>query len=86
MAEDMAEMNGYTPEQASDLYVASGEMCDWVYGELSVYCFTFELSPSSGYYGGFYPGASIIDKVFNDNWAPMLYLAKYADNPSRVLE
>lgn len=86
MAREMANMNGYTPEQASDLYIASGDTCDWLYGELSVYCFTFELSPSSNGRGGFYPGAAIIDQVYKANLEPMLYLADYADNPARVLQ
>lgn len=85
MAADMAAMNKYKPMQSSELYIASGDTCDWAYGELSVYCFTFELSPSSMWGGGFYPGASVIDQVFDDNWGPMLYLANLAHNPALVL-
>lgn len=86
MASDMAAMNHYTPMQSSGLYIASGDTCDWLYGERSVYCFTFELSPSSLFGGGFYPGASIIDRVFNDNLPPMLYLANLTENPHSILE
>ena len=86
MAGDMASMNHYRPIQSSDLYIASGDTCDWLYGELSVYCFTFELSPASIFDGGFYPGASIIERVFEDNLEPMLYLARLADNPQKALE
>lgn len=86
MAKEMARMNGYTPEQASDLYIASGDTCDYLYGEKGIYCFTFELSPSSSSGEGFYPGAEIIDRVYQENLEPMLYLARYADNPARVLE
>lgn len=85
MAADMAAMNGYKPMQSSQLYIASGDTCDWAYGELSVYCFTFELSPSSMWDGGFYPGASVIERVFDDNWEPMLYLANLAHKPALVL-
>lgn len=85
MARDMASMNNYKPMQSSGLYIASGDTCDWLYGELKVYCFTFELSPSSMWGGGFYPGASIIGQVFDDNLEPMLYMADLADDPSRVL-
>lgn len=81
MADDMAEMNGYEPMQSSELYIASGDTCDWAYGVHGVFCFTFELSPSSMFGGGFYPGASIIDQVFDDNWEPMLYLANKTLNP-----
>ena len=85
MAGDMAAMNHYEPMQSSELYIASGDTCDWLYGQLKVYCFTFELSPASMWDGGFYPGASIIDRVFDANWAPMLYLANLAENPGLAL-
>lgn len=85
MASDMAEMNGYRPMQSSKLYIASGDTCDWLYGDLHVFCFTFELSPSSLSLGGFYPGEEIIQRVFNDNLGPMLYLAEFAKDPKLVL-
>ena len=82
----MAAMNHYTPMQASELYIASGDTCDWLYGERKVYCFTFELSPANMSGGGFYPGAGIIDHVFDANLEPMLYLANLTDRPQRALE
>lgn len=85
MASDIADFNDYTPMQSSELYIASGDTCDWLYGELSIYCLTFELSPSSIFSGGFYPGASMIEKVFQDNWEPMLYLANLAENPKSII-
>lgn len=81
MAVDMSQWNHYKPMQSSGLYIASGDTCDWVYGELKKFCFTFELSPSSMWEGGFYPGADVIDTVFDDNWEPMLYLAEKAIKP-----
>lgn len=86
MAADMAAMNHYEPMQSSELYIASGDTCDYLYGELKVYCFTFELSPSDMFGGGFYPGAGIIDQVFDANYEPMLYLAKLANEPERALQ
>jgi carboxypeptidase T len=85
IAGKIATMNGYSPMQSSDLYIASGDTCDWLYGELSVFCFTFELSPSSMFGGGFYPGASIIERVFDDNFEPMMYLADLTKNPRFIL-
>ncbi len=85
MAGDMAAMNHYTPMQSSDLYIASGDTCDWLYGQLKVFCFTFELSPRDMFGGGFYPGAGIIEQVFQDNWDPIMYLAKAADNPRQLI-
>lgn len=86
MANHMALSNKYRPMQSSELYVASGETCDWVYDTLKAFCFTFELSPRTSFAGGFYPGASIIDTVYSDNLEPMLYLAYNAIDPYAVIE
>lgn len=85
MATTMAAMNKYKPMQSSQLYIASGDTCDYLYGTYGIFCFTFELSPSSMANGGFYPGASILDKVLQDNTGPILYLANLATNPKSVL-
>ena len=55
------------------------------YGELGKITFTFELSPKSQWNGGFYPGAGVIDRVFQANLKPMLYMIDLADDPYRVL-
>lgn len=81
MAKTMAGWNKYTPEQASDLYIASGDTTDWAYGELGIFAFTFELSPTSQLGGGFYPGPKLIQKAFNDNLKPLLYLLDVAEDP-----
>jgi carboxypeptidase T len=85
MAKTMAGWNGYKPQQSSDLYIASGDTVDWAYGELGIFAFTFELSPKSMFSGGFYPGAGVIDKVFEANLKPNLYMLNVADNPQKVL-
>ena len=36
------------------------------------------------YDGGFYPGAGVLDKVFEDNLKPALYLIDLADDPHRA--
>jgi carboxypeptidase T len=86
MAQDMAAWNSYTPQQSSDLYVASGDTVDWAYGELGIFGFTFELSPRNFFDGGFYPDPSMIPVSFEDNLKPMLYMLEYADDPYRVLK
>lgn len=87
MAQTMAEWNGYTPQQSSELYIASGDTTDWSYGVHKIISFTFELDPANDGFGGggFYPGASVIQPVFQKNIEPSLYLLEYADNPYRVL-
>lgn len=86
MAQTMARWNRYKPEQASDLYIASGDTTDWAYGTLGIFAFTFELSPSSMNGGGFYPGAAIIEPVFRANLRPALYLIDIADDPHRAVK
>lgn len=86
MARTMAKWNGYTPQQSSDLYIASGDTTDWSYGENKIISFTFELDPKNMWSGGFYPGQAKIPVVFNKNLEPCLYLIDLADNPYRVLQ
>lgn len=83
MAQTMARWNRYTPQQSSDLYIASGVTQDWAYGDRGLIAFTFELSPKSMWNGGFYPGAGMIQKAFQDNLRPMLYMLDLTDNPRR---
>jgi predicted deacylase len=46
----MAHANGYKAEQASSLYVAAGELPDWLWGEYGIYAYTFELGPANEFY------------------------------------
>ncbi|MCB0403439.1 MAG: zinc carboxypeptidase [Bdellovibrionales bacterium] len=85
MGRKMASWNRYTPQKSSDLYVASGDTTDWAYDELKIFAFTFELSPSSLFGGGFYPGASAIQPTFTENLEPTLYLIENAADPYGVL-
>ncbi len=86
MAQKMATWNGYTPQQASSLYIASGDTMDWAYGSEKIISFTFELDPKDGMGGwGFYPGAKVIPEVVRKNTEPAMYLIEHADNPYRVI-
>jgi carboxypeptidase T len=86
MAETMAGWTGYTAEQSSDLYAASGDLTDWSWGARHVFSFTFELTPKSMWDGGFYPGASAIAGTFAANIKPALYLIDLADDPYRAAD
>lgn len=86
MAKTMAQWNGYKPQQSSSLYITSGDTTDWAYGEHGIFAFTFELTPSSIFEGGFYPGQKAIDPTFAANIKPMLYMIELADNPYRASE
>ena len=84
MAGEMGRMTGYTPEQSSALYVASGDLTDWSWGQHGIFSFTFEMMPKSMWDGGFYPGAAAIASSIQLNWRPMLYLIDLADDPRRA--
>ena len=72
--------------QASSLYLASGEACDWAWAERRVFCFTFELTPKSMWDGGFYPGTAAISQAFAANLRPALYLIGLTDDPYRAAD
>ncbi len=84
MAQTMAGMNGYTPQQSSDLYIASGDTTDWAWGTHKIFSFTFELTPKSMWNGGFYPGAGAINGTFAANLRPALYLIGLAEDPYKA--
>lgn len=83
--EKMAKWNGYKPMKSGDLYLASGDTCDWAYGERGIFAFTFELDPENYFQGGFYPGQGVLDSVFQKNLEPALYLIELSDNPYKIL-
>ncbi|UPT74038.1 MAG: M14 family metallopeptidase [Elusimicrobiota bacterium] len=86
MAGEMSKMTGYTPQQSSDLYIATGDTCDWAWGAKGIYAFTFELTPKSMWDGGFYPGAGVVQRVLQANIRPALYLIDLADDPQRSIK
>lgn len=86
MGKKMASWNKYTPQKSSELYITSGDTTDWAYDELKLFAFTFELSPSSMFGGGFYPGAKAIEPTFQANLEPALYLIGNSANPYAVTQ
>jgi carboxypeptidase T len=81
----MAQTNGYTPEQASDLYITDGSIDDWLWGNQRIYSYTFEMYPTSGGLSGFYPPDEVIGRETTRNRAAVLTLLDYADCPKRVI-
>jgi hypothetical protein len=82
----MAATNGYTPEQASDLYITDGTIDDWLYGAQHIFTYTFEMYPgSSGSGGGFYPPDEQIVPQTTRNRAAVLMFLDNADCMYRVI-
>jgi murein tripeptide amidase MpaA len=84
MGRAMAATNGYTPEQASDLYIADGTLPDWAWGTHRIFAFTLEMYPRSSS-PGFYPPDEVIARESSRNRAAVLYLLGLADCPYRAI-
>ncbi|HVD13617.1 MAG TPA: M14 family metallopeptidase [Actinomycetota bacterium] len=84
MGQNMANTNGYTPEQASDLYIADGTLPDWAWGVYRIFAYTFEMYPRSSS-PGFYPPDEIIGRETSRNRAAVIYLLNQADCPYKVI-
>ena len=77
---DMADSNGYTPQQSSDLYITDGDVNDWMWGKHKIFSYTFEMYPgASGGGGGFYPPDEVIPRETSRNREAVLLLLENAD-------
>ena len=85
MGQAMAATNGYTPEQASDLYITDGTINDWLYGQHGILNYTFEMYPATSAQGGFYPPDEVIPAETARNRESVLYLLGQAACPYGVI-
>ncbi|HSK76712.1 MAG TPA: M14 family zinc carboxypeptidase [Thermoanaerobaculia bacterium] len=85
LGQAMAATNGYTPEQASDLYITDGTINDWLYGVHRIFTYTFEMYPVTSAQGGFYPPDEVIPAQTSRNRAAVLYLLEQAACPYAVI-
>jgi hypothetical protein len=84
LGQSMASTNGYTPEQASDLYIADGTIDDWLWGAHKIFGYTFEMYPTTSN-PGFYPPASVIARETSRNREAVLRLLEASDCPYEVI-
>jgi Tol biopolymer transport system component len=71
----LATFNGYTAGQWSTaMYVSSGTIDDWLYGELGVPVFTFEMGKHA-------PTMTELNTVWSRNRGALIYAAKIARTP-----
>ncbi len=85
MANRIRDVHGesYTPEQAADLYLASGDTGDWLLGVLGAPGFTIELRPRSSVPGFELPDSQI-QPTFEENLPAALFLMEWAIGHSNV--
>jgi len=86
IARKLAYYNGYAPN--GFLYTVDGSTDDWAYGKFGIAAYTFEVGPSSGSCGGFFPAYGCIDGIdgmprnfWNENRPAFLYAHKIARTP-----
>ncbi len=72
----MAYFNGYEPDQAIGLYPTNGTTDDFVYGDLGVAAYTFELGTAF-----FQDCESFESTIFPDNLEALIYAAKVPRTP-----
>ncbi|MEU4778646.1 M14 family zinc carboxypeptidase [Micromonospora sp. NPDC023633] len=85
LGQQMANTNGYTPQQSSDLYITDGDSIDWMWGQHGIWAYTFEMYPGSATGGGFYPPDEVIPAQTSRNREAVLLLSEYADCPYRAI-
>ncbi|MEU8250417.1 M14 family zinc carboxypeptidase [Nonomuraea sp. NPDC048916] len=84
LGQNMASTNGYTPEQASDLYITDGTIDDWLWGVYKIFSFTFEMYPV-GSSPGFYPPDEQIVPQTTRNREAVLRFLEYSDCVYRII-
>jgi carboxypeptidase T len=84
LGRNMAGTNGYTPQQASDLYITDGSIDDWLWGTYKIFSYTFEMYPKNGS-PGFYPPDEQIVTQTTRNKEAVLRLIEYSDCVYRII-
>lgn len=77
---EMGKLTGYASHKSSEMYIATGDSCDWAYASGGIFAFTFELEGN-----GFYPGAAIINRTVTSNIKAAVYLLSVTDNPHKAI-
>ncbi|WP_064741852.1 M14 family zinc carboxypeptidase [Hamadaea tsunoensis] len=82
---EFAMLNGYTPGQASGLYITDGSIDDWLWGTQKIYTFTTEMYPKENDPDAFYPPSSVISAQTSRNIPAIMRFLGYADCPQRAI-
>ncbi|PSL57982.1 zinc carboxypeptidase [Saccharothrix carnea] len=85
MGRRMASLNGYTPQQASDLYITDGSVDDWMWAAHGIWSYTFEMYPrSASGTSGFYPRDTVIAAQTSRNDTAVQLFLDYSDCVPRI--
>lgn len=81
LGREMAALNGYRPQQGSDLYIVDGDHDDWAYHDHGIFAFTFEMKRGSA--SRYYPSKSELAADIENNRPAVLHALEQADCPYR---
>ncbi|WP_248961516.1 M14 family metallopeptidase [Sphaerisporangium perillae] len=84
LGRNMAGTNGYTPQQASDLYITDGSIDDWLWGTYKIFSYTFEMYPKNGSPGFYPPDEQIVTQTTRNKEAVLRFL-EYSDCVYRII-
>jgi hypothetical protein len=83
LGRQMANLNGYRPQQTSDLYVVDGDEGDWAYHDQRIFAFAFELA--AGNPERSYPTLAQLQADEQRNRPALLLFLEQADCPYRAV-
>jgi hypothetical protein len=82
VSREMAQRNGYTAMQMSDLYVMDGDSIDWLYGDQRIFALTIEVYPQNHTrVGRFHPPDDVIERETTRNDQAVLYFLEQVRCP-----
>ncbi|WP_214110522.1 M14 family zinc carboxypeptidase [Acrocarpospora catenulata] len=76
--------SGYTPEQASDLYITDGSIDDWMWGVYKIFAYTIEMYPTGSNPGFYPPDEQIVPQTTKLREAVLRFL-EYSDCVYRII-
>jgi carboxypeptidase T len=83
LGHQLAALNGYRPQQDSDLYIVDGDQDDWAYHDQRIFAFAFELA--AGKPESSYPTLAQLQADEQRNRPALLLLLEQADCPYRAV-
>lgn len=76
----LGALTGYVPKQSKDLYLTSGGITDWAFGQLGTLAFTTEIG---SWNDGFLPPYARVAQLWKENEPAARYLLQTAADPGR---
>jgi murein tripeptide amidase MpaA len=82
LGQRVAALNGYKPQQGSDLYPVFGDQDDWAYSRYRIFAYTIEMAKGSS--NRYYPSLTELNADIAANRDAVLTLLEFADCPYRA--